>query len=725
MTLLANSNGFNWSTYGVPIAGVIIALVVLVLFRQDVVRFRFGRVRAIAGVCFTEAIRRRVLWITPLAILGVIAVSQLTRPLDAQDAIRQTTKYCLFATGLVTVLTSILLACANLPKEIESRVIFTIVTKPTTRLEIVLGKVLGFTLVSGLILLIMGSFTFIYLQTRAWSFERDIKQVLQAGSVPEGPVRASLQQYADQGLLRTKSVLWPDDVQVYAREASADGTRWSAGSSQSFFVVPFVLSDAQKKSITDAVNAGGGPVFSINLKIERRANLAATERDELATDAHPTESTATFGPSMPTTQPTLPIPRISVIARAHKDGAVVAPTEFSGEKSIYATRDRNWASGGMRQFFIPITDTNVLQDILDTARFNLEITGVTPGYDYGVGKSPVSLMVLRLDPNNAGQPTPIVKVDSSETDSVQPEPSQAGGQLRSEPPGTRFYSRFGRLGMQVSGRPPEEGDGPVAVYSFRGAELKPRDGKVTLQTKISIERPGDLDADRYKSSIASVTVRNIKTGAMSDPVQVEPGTNRLIDIEVPVSAVEGGDFDVLIRGRTPGQYLGVHGMTASVPSIAVVEADHWFIINLFKGLLILWLLTGLVVTISVFCSTFLSWPIAVILTVLLLMGRWGVNQLGDSLNPGASRTVVQDLFKTRDATKTQAMTDSLENLSAVLRNLAPFLPDVNRFPVMEDLDRGVSIPLPRLGRSLTELLMYGVPLLLLTYVILRRKEVAP
>src|SRR5690349_9257165 len=80
-------------------------LSVLILFAglsfglQYFARLSFRRIRAISSVSFRESIRRRVLWITPLAILGVIIVSQLQRPLDELDAVRQTTKFCLFATG--------------------------------------------------------------------------------------------------------------------------------------------------------------------------------------------------------------------------------------------------------------------------------------------------------------------------------------------------------------------------------------------------------------------------------------------------------------------------------------------------------------------------------------------------------------------------------------------------------------------------------------------------
>ena len=44
---------------------------------------------------------KKMIFIAPLAILGIIIVSQLQRPLDEADAVRQTIKIALFATGLI------------------------------------------------------------------------------------------------------------------------------------------------------------------------------------------------------------------------------------------------------------------------------------------------------------------------------------------------------------------------------------------------------------------------------------------------------------------------------------------------------------------------------------------------------------------------------------------------------------------------------------------------
>src|SRR2546423_1847141 len=117
-TLAAVLPEFVSAHLGVILGILIVAIGVLFGFGDMLRTARGGwkRIWAISGVCFDESIRRRVLWITPLAILGILIVSQLQHPLDEQDAIRQTIKICLFTTGMLVVVTTIILACTNLPR---------------------------------------------------------------------------------------------------------------------------------------------------------------------------------------------------------------------------------------------------------------------------------------------------------------------------------------------------------------------------------------------------------------------------------------------------------------------------------------------------------------------------------------------------------------------------------------------------------------------------------
>jgi hypothetical protein len=265
-----------------PAAIVVVGLLVFGL--KDLLRFSVARTWAISSVCFAESIRKRTLWVTPLAIVGVIIVSQFQKPVDELDAIRQTTKFCLFATGMLVTLTAILLACTNLPKEIENRVIFTIVTKPTTRLEIVLGKVLGFARVSGAILLIMGLFTFGYLHLRAYGMQREIRQRLADGKVEEA-IRPTFEHYATAGLLNAKEYYTASDLGFFSRVPELNSPmRWTSAAASQMVLIPLEIPTALlPESPEDAQASGASIQVLVDMKAEKTCGETKTEDAQATT----------------------------------------------------------------------------------------------------------------------------------------------------------------------------------------------------------------------------------------------------------------------------------------------------------------------------------------------------------------------------------------------------------------------------------------------------------
>jgi hypothetical protein len=133
----------------------------------------------------------------------------------------------------------------------------------------------------------------------------------------------------------------------------------------------------------------------------------------------------------------------------------------------------------------------------------------------------------------------------------------------------------------------------------------------------------------------------------------------------------------------------------------------------------------LVVIVAVFTSTFLSWPIAIVLTLGILLGHWGVEQLGDALNPGVGRSVAQDLGFGRNAAQSHVVSASVDALAKLATVVSTVLPNLSKFPVMDDITRGVSIPPRHLMESISVLIYYGFPMLVLSFIILKNKEVAP
>jgi hypothetical protein len=102
-----------------------------------------------------------------------------------------------------------------------------------------------------------------------------------------------------------------------------------------------------------------------------------------------------------------------------------------------------------------------------------------------------------------------------------------------------------------------------------------------------------------------------------------------------------------------------------------------------------------------------------------------VAQLGDATAPGIGNTVVSDLFRPSDPNIAKTISCSVEALSKMLNWVAAVLPDITRFSAIEDLERGVAVPMLRLTDALAVIVVFGLPMLVLAYVFLRGKEVAP
>lgn len=666
------------------IAGFIVLVGLLLFGLNDLARLRFSRVWAISSVSFAESIRRKVLLVTPLGILGVIAVALLQHSTDPQEAIRQTIKFCLFASGTLVTITAIILACTNLPREIENRVIFTIVTKPTTRLEIVLGKVIGFVRVSGLIVLIMGVFTFVFLEWQNWKLSRQVTERLQTETDPGS--RRALQGYHDAGLLSTQSLDRPVDFQIYSRLWMGDWPQWIPGNEGYSYMVPFTL-DRQQQAILEPASEDPpkAVVFVVNTMHLKRHTPTPDQLRDIAGRRMPMEPQK-FGPAMPgQDMQAKPIPTLTVDFLDAQREPLIPAAQVNGGKLTEAARENR---DGTYSIDTPLQPDQIRQ-LLDAGTFYVSMLPQTPSVEYEV------------------TPTPTVLVVQS-----------ASGQQTIRPSGgPRFISHVGRYGPQIAGDP--KGQGSAADFRFENVWVPPEAKTVEMRFRAGIQRGGDYDPSQPWSLVRMI-VHNRDSGQTSPPIDFHPETNRDIPVPVPAEYVRGGNFDVYILGMDSGQWVGMNST-----SVQLISAEHSFVVNLIKSLLLLWLFSVLVVVIAIFTSTFLSWPIAIVLTLVILLGHWGVEQLGDALNPGVGRSVATDLGFGRDAAQSQVISTSVDTLAKMLTVISTALPDLSKFPVMDDITRGVSIPPRNVLESLGVLLYYALPMLVVSFIILKNKEVAP
>lgn len=667
------------------IAGVVAIGGLLLFGLSDLTRLRFSRVWALSSVSFAESIRRKVLLVTPLGILGVMAVALLQHSIDPQEAIRQGIKFCLFASGILVTLTAIILACTNLPREIENRVIFTIVTKPTTRLEIVLGKTLGFIRVSGLIVIIMGVFTFAFLEWQNWKLSRQVIERLQSETDP-GSKRA-LQGYRDAGLLSTQSLEEPADFQIYSRLWKGDWPMPMIGNQGYSYLVPFTL-DRQQQALVEAAaeDPPRAQVLVINTMHLQRNTPTKDELTQIAQRRLPMEPQK-LGPASPGQDiQAKPIPSITVSIEDAQRLTLIPAGQINGGK--FTDFGKPFPDGSY-VVETPLESDQVRQ-LLDAGTFYVAVQPETPSVEYEITPTPTVLLVQ----GTANSSTMI----------------KASG-----PP--RFVSHSGRYGPQIVGDP--TGNGSAGDFRFENVEVPENAKSVDMRFRAGIVRGGDYDPS-LPWSVVRMIVYNRDTKQTSPPIDFHPETNRDIPVPVATEYVRGGNFDVYILGMDSGQWVGM-----SPTSVQLISAEHSFAVNLLKSLLLLWLFSVLVVVIAIFTSTFLSWPIAIVLTLLILLGHWGVEQLGDALNPGVGRSVATDLGFGQEAAQSQVISTSVDSLAKMLTAISSVLPDLSKFPVMDDITRGVSIPPRHLLESLAVLLYYGLPMLVVSFIILKNKEVAP
>ncbi len=135
----------------------------------------------IAHHTFREAIRKKILYVLMgLGILIIIA-APFFPTIDEPDARVKMMLVVFFqVVMLLCVVGVILLSATSLPYEIEDRTIYGVLSKPVSRLKIVIGKIIGFALLSALIIVILSLLNVAYIKQIASGLPESCRGVLKA-----------------------------------------------------------------------------------------------------------------------------------------------------------------------------------------------------------------------------------------------------------------------------------------------------------------------------------------------------------------------------------------------------------------------------------------------------------------------------------------------------------------------------------------------------------------
>ncbi len=155
------------------------------------------RIVAIAAVTWTELVRLKVFYFLVIFALLVIASSFFLAGFSFEAEFQMLKDIALGAMSIFSALLAILAAANLLPKDMEDRTIYTILAKPVSRMEYLLGKLAGLLLLLALAVALMGA-VFAVTLTLFTKYRIHLAQAGLAGA-PEAEIAAAVAHIMEQG----------------------------------------------------------------------------------------------------------------------------------------------------------------------------------------------------------------------------------------------------------------------------------------------------------------------------------------------------------------------------------------------------------------------------------------------------------------------------------------------------------------------------------------------
>jgi ABC-type transport system involved in multi-copper enzyme maturation permease subunit len=181
----------NWTVTDAVLVGVRAAIVLaflafgwrdlLMLFRRPAKNMGTGLNRAwsVGRTTMLEAWAGRV-WLLPILwLFSSVILIAVVRPFDETERMPLNIRMLLSGQEMLLLVMMWVMACLSLPRERERKIVVTNASKPLSRLEIVLGKMIGFWAVAGVMVLVMGLASWGILNLEDWRVRRQAKEAYQ------------------------------------------------------------------------------------------------------------------------------------------------------------------------------------------------------------------------------------------------------------------------------------------------------------------------------------------------------------------------------------------------------------------------------------------------------------------------------------------------------------------------------------------------------------------
>ena len=540
-------------------ADVVIVLLILAFVLtafRDIARLGRGlsRAWAIGRVTIAEAWNARM-WAVPLVwfavcvLLGVLIV----RGYEPSGVIRVYMTIFLRAQALILLVYLGILACVTLPRERERHTLVTTGSKPISRLELLLGKVIGLSAAGAVLLLIMMILTWGYMKVVDFKIRHDA-QVLYAmqkksydNVLRRMPPDTGVKYLAKHGVLQAQNyVSGKLSIAGYVNYQTNPPSRLLKGGSSEtlYFEFPSLPATAYYRPMFEfqfaVVHAlpSTKPV-TLDVTLMQRGNPMNTQEATLTLNA---AGQVFWIPKNPTAFYSYVNPQTGQI---YNPGPVVVKVTCP-DFGVYLE-----IGNGLR----PPNQTSCMAVSLDTSR--------TPHHSGML--APKANPVITGFKNNGKQE--IVG------------PSIRHPQIKPE----------------------------VASWDFpnvdqRQIPIGPH-GNFTVHMVISVDKQSNED----RAPVAQIVAYNTNTPRNRTVESVYVNEKRITTIKLPSTLLEAGDLIINLRSEVPGHWFKVKDN-----SMIIMQPPSSFIWNLFKSEAIIFCEIVLIISIGVTASTALGWPVAML-----------------------------------------------------------------------------------------------------------------
>ena len=684
-TLLARF-GMGASAVGVLAAaawGVLVGSL-LVLGRRDIgFLFRkpaknmgtgLSRIWSVGHTTMLEAWAGRI-WLLPLLWLGAAFIMMgSVRIVDLPDRIPQYIRMLLTSQELLLLVMMWVMACVSLPREREKKIVITNASKPLSRLEIVLGKMAGFSAMAGVMVVVMGAASLLILYVSNERLKASAREQLALSKSDTARLsRATLEALSEEGQLHAYNYITVAKggmsiLGEFRLEIPGGMERFIKGNSAEVAVYEFQQLNVDRSAYLAPV--GTRPYFIFFFPV------AASQEGVTAT------------------------PEIRVSAYCSSPDRAEPPRRQEKTLRLTPAGYATWEPENPEQLFSSVDETG---QPVNLGPVTVEVSTTTPGALLQVldglhpekGEAPNVGFVQDRRTGFGPAPAPRPMVRGMERHDAE----ELVGPTRNDPLGEYAVYRFDADTLRHV---------PVKNGNFQLTLLldtfKQDNATVPTEISLAVFSADNGDSKPYQLPHLEVTEK------------------RAMTLEIPAvnlgaaDASQRGDMYVWIQATTLG-----HAVVLGEDSVRIELPATPFAVNWFKSEAVLLLETMLMIVVSVACSVRLGWAVAMFLSgIVFLFGYFvdfivGIQEYGGLavLNYHANGAA-SGIFTFFDTT-----TDWLWRGLGVVARMSPNFSEYQAQQFIPDLR---NMPWGVLGGNLLDTVLFMLPVVAIAYLMARKQE---